>query len=165
MWKAAGGPSPEELFRPSTGLLEEANQCCETLREMSETDGRDGLAEFAEEISKAVGTMKSVEWEDIRKEKFSLTPPALFSELVRTAEGLIQRQAAEIARQQEWLAAEVPETAAEENSDVPLKQGNADKYGIDLEEFKMKTGKKPRDWGKAVKIAGWFLIHEHVHEM
>ena len=68
---------------------------------MSETDGRDGLAEFAEEISKAVGKMKSVEWEDIRKEKFSLTPPALFSELVRTAEGFIQRHAAEIARQQE----------------------------------------------------------------
>ena len=39
------------------------------------------------------------------------------------------------------------------------------KYGIDLEGFKMKTGKKPRDWGKAVKLAVWSLIHEYVHEI
>ena len=118
----------------------------------------------SEEISKAVGKLKSVEWEDIRKEKYFLTPPALFSELVRTATSLISRQAAEIARRQEWLADEVPAMAADENRNVPLKQGSVDKYGIDLEEFKMKTGKKPRDWKKAVKIAGWLPMSRHVHE-
>ena len=156
MWTSVGGPSPDVLFRPDQQNIETANRCCETLRKMAETETRDGLAEFAEEISKAVGKLKAVEWEDIRKEKYFLTPPALFNELVRTATSLISRQAAEIARRQEWLADEVPAMAADENRDVPLKQGSVDKYGIDLEEFKMKTGKKPRDWKKAVKIAGWF---------
>ena len=143
LWTSVGGPSPDVLFRPDLQNLETANRCCDTLRKMAETESRDGLAEFAEEIYKAVGKLKSVEWEDIRKEKYFLTPPALFSEHVRTATSLISRQAAEIARRQEWLADEVPAMAADENRNVPLKQGSVDKYGIDLEEFKMKTGKKP----------------------
>ena len=162
MWTSVGGPSPDVLFRPDQQKIETANRCCETLRKMAETETRDGLAEFAEEISKAVDKLRSVEWEDIRKEKYFLTPPALFTELVRTATSLISRQAAEIARRQQWLA-EVPEMAANESRNVPLKQGSVDKYGIALEEFKMKTGKKPRDWKKAVKIAGWFPSNRHVH--
>ena len=60
---------------------------------------------------------------------------ALFTELARTAESLLNRQAAEIERRQEWLAA-----AAEEQGDEgeePAQQADArarvpstaDKYG------------------------------------
>ena len=35
-----------------------------------------------------------------------------------------------------------------------------DKFGIDLEVFKMKTGRKPPEWKKAVQIAGWIHIDE-----
>ena len=103
---------------------------------------------------------KSTEWDDIRREKFSLTPPALFTELVRTADSLIARQGAEISRRQDWLEAEVEQ---EPNLEVQVKPGAADKYGIDLEEFKMKTGRKPPGWKRALKVATW-LRKRHMHE-
>ena len=78
---------------------------------------------------------------------------------MRTAESLIARQAAEITRRQEWLTAEVE---PEQDRDVPIKPSTADKYGIDLEEFKMKTGRKPREWKKALRIATWHH-NRHVH--
>ena len=34
---------------------------------------------------------------------------------------------------------------------------------VDLEEFKMKTGRKPREWKKALRIATW-LHKRHVHD-
>ena len=36
--------------------------------------------------------------------------------------------------------------------DVPIAASTADKYGVDLEEFKMKSGRKPKKWKEAVKI-------------
>ena len=152
LWQSVGGPSPDALFRPSATDLEKAQQCCEVLARMKEVDDRDGISEFADEIAKAVGMLKSVEWESIRKDKFSLTPAALFTDLVRTAESLISRQAAEIIRRQAWLSAEVE---PEVDRAVPIAASTADKYGVDLEEFKMKSGKKPKKWKEAVKIAEW----------
>ena len=128
---------------------------------MAEGDDRDGLAEFTQEITRAVGNLKSVEWEDIRKEKYFLTPPALFSELVRTTTSLISRQSAELSRRQEWLTADL---GVDEVRETPISHSGADRYGIDLEEFKMKTGKKPREWKKAVRIAEWLTYNRHAHE-
>ena len=141
LWLSVGGPQPDDLFRPSAANLNKARQACETLQKMKDQDDRDGLSEFAQEISKAVGMLSSVEWEDLRKEKFSLTPPALFTDLVRTAECLISRTAAEVTRRQQWLAAEV---MPEDDRQVPIVASTVDKYGIDLEEFKGKTGTKPK---------------------
>ena len=106
---------------------------------MCAVDDRDGLSEFVQEVSQAVAMLSSVEWEDIRKEKFSVTPPALYTDLVRTAESLISRMTEETTRRQKWLAAEV---APDEDRQVPIAASTTDKYGIDLEEFKLKTGKK-----------------------
>ena len=142
IWEAVGGPSPNAFFRPSPADMEKAQQCCVVLEKMKETDDRDGLSEFVDDITKAVGGLKSVEWESIRKEKFSLAPLALFTDLVRTAESLISRQAAEITRRQEWLATEVE---TEVDRAVPISASTADKYGVDLEVFKMKSGKKPKE--------------------
>ena len=161
LWESVGGPCPDRLFRPSTKDIEHATRCCETLLRLAEPEDRDGNVEFSEEIAKAVGKLKSVEWEDLRKEKYFLTPPGLFSELVRTTESLISRQAAEITRRQEWLTAEL---GIDEIREIPISQPNTDKYGIDLEEFKMKTGRKPRFWKKAVRTAEWFSPIRHVHE-
>ena len=161
VWALVGGPCPNTLFRPCASDLEQAARCCEALGRIAELEDRDGLQEFSEEITRAVGNLKSVEWEDIRKEKFFLTPPALFSELVRTTTSLISRQSAEITRRQEWLTADL---GIDEAREIPISEGSADRYGIDLEEFKMKTGRKPRGWKKAVRIAEWFPPDRHVHE-
>ena len=96
---------------------------------------------------------------------------------------LLNKRAAEEIRKQEWLSEEVGEVG---HSHVPLRPGSADKYGLasdsvralvldasrkskkearapqakDLDEFKMKTGRKGRDWKECVKIAEWICIDE-----
>ena len=88
-----------------------------------------------------------------------MTPPTLFNELARTAECLLHRQAAEMIRREEWLAAEVEPLGAEE-TEVQVKGPSVDKYDLDLDVFKMKTGRKPRGWTKACQIASWMHIDE-----
>ena len=65
-------------------------------------------------------------------------------------------------RRQQWLSAAVPEdaSASQEAPPVPVQASSADKYGVDLNEFKMLSGKKPRKWKKAVRIAEWIHIDE-----
>ena len=132
--------------------MERTQECSDTLQNMYAVDDRGGYSEFAQEISKAVSMLSSVEWEDLRKEKFFLTPRALYDELARTADSLNSRMAAEDTRRQQWLAAaEVPD----EDRQNPVVGGTTDKYGIDLEEFKMKTGRKPKGWKTVVNISDW----------
>ena len=56
-------------------------------------------------------------------------------------------------RRQQWLSAVAPEdaSASQEAPPVPAQASSRDKYGVDLNEFKMLLGKKPRDWKKAVR--------------
>ena len=72
---------------------------------------------------------------------------ALFTELARTAESLLNRQAAEIERRQEWLAAaaeeqgdegEEPAQQADARARVP---SSADKYGPWGNEKKQPAGR------------------------
>ena len=59
-------------------------------------------------------------------------------------------------RRQEWLAAAIPEDASAPQAPAdPIQSASADKYGIDLNEFKMKSGRKPREFRKCVRIAEW----------
>lgn len=59
-------------------------------------------------------------------------------------------------RRQEWLAAAVPEDAsAPQAPPDPIQSASTDKYGIDLTEFKMKSGRKPREFRKCARIAEW----------
>ena len=62
-----------------------------------------------------------------------MTPPALFTDMVRTAESLLHRQAAELIRRQEWLAATVVEEASQEEPRPAHNSSAADKYGVDLD--------------------------------
>ena len=105
---------------------------CERLERLRvANEDRDGVDEYCAEITQAVGSLKSLEWEAIRAERFSMTPPALHSELVRNAESLLHKRASELIRRQEWLASPVEEDAG--NRDVAVKPGQADKYGINLD--------------------------------
>ena len=54
---------------------------------LEELEAKDGVDEaLANEVRKAVGLLKSLAWDDIRIERFPLTPPGLYTELVRKTE-------------------------------------------------------------------------------
>ena len=82
--------------------------------------------------------LKSVEWNNIRAEKFPLTPIVLFENYASTVESSISRHAAELQRRQEWLApaeqGEDEEGGEVENTNVGILASNADKFGVALFE-------------------------------
>ena len=84
LWQRLGGPSPDALFSPSRSSLDRCAACLSALEELEAKDGVDEA--FANEVRKAVGLLKSLAWDDIRIERFPLTPPGLYTELVRNAE-------------------------------------------------------------------------------
>ena len=47
-----------------------------------------------------------MEWENIRAEKFPLSPIALFESFTSAAESLVSKHAAEIKRRQQWLSSD-----------------------------------------------------------
>ena len=72
------------------------------------------------------------------------------------AEGLVVQQDAAIQRRREWLEEiDTYHEEAEENSAVQLCGPQVDKYGVDLEVFKNKTGKKPHSWRISCLCAFW----------
>ena len=52
------------------------------------------------------------------------------------------------------MAAVAPDEA-QEQAPVPTRASAADKYGINLDEFRMKANRRPRDFKKAMRIAEW----------
>ena len=91
----------------------------------------------AKEVQKAVEMIRSVEWKDIRADKFPLTPIVLFENYASTVESLISRHAAELRSRQEWLAPADQgenEEGEAENRNVCIFASNADKYGVVLFE-------------------------------
>ena len=76
--------------------------------------------------------LKSVEWDSIRIEKFSLTLVELFECLTSTAESLVSRHAAEMKRRQQWLSSALEEHGDDESQrqPVPIIASTADKYGV-----------------------------------
>ena len=77
--------------------------------------------------------------------------------LFLTLRCLLNKRAAEELRKREWLSEDLGEV---DHSRVPLRPRSGDKYGLDLDEFKMKTGRKTREWKQCVKIAEWICIDE-----
>ena len=57
-------------------------------------------------------------------------------------------------RRQEWLVAVAPDEA-QEQAPLPVRASAADKYGINMDDFRMKTNKRPRDFKKCLRIAEW----------
>ena len=82
-------------------------------------------------LLRAVEMLKSVEWENIRAEKFPLTPIALFESFTSTAESLVSRHAAEIKRRQEWISSAFAEEGDEtQGQNVRIIASTGDKYGV-----------------------------------
>ena len=108
LWTHVGGPYPELLFRPSAAHLTDCRDAAGRLGELRAREEGDGLYASADEMVKAVELLKSLEWEDIRRERLNMTPPALFSEMVRTAESLLHRQSAEMSDGHTRLAFKSP---------------------------------------------------------
>ena len=149
LWKRLGGPNAETLFNPTRGALDRCGQCVTALDELQERSDIIDDA-FAAEVRKAVSMLKSLAWSDIYKERFPLTPPGLYTELVRNAEAFLNKNAEEQIRREAWLARDV---GSDDRGAVALGRRTFDKYGLDLDEFKQKSGKKPRDWKKCLLFA------------
>ena len=84
LWERLGGPRPDALFSPSRSSLDRCAACVAALDELKAKESVDEA--FANEVRKATGLLKSLAWEDIRVERFPLTPLGLYTELVRNAE-------------------------------------------------------------------------------
>ena len=57
-------------------------------------------------------------------------------------------------RRQVWLVAVVHDEA-QEQAPVQTRASAAEKYGINLDDFRMKTNRRPRDFKKCLRIAEW----------
>ena len=87
-----GGPSPERLRQPTEGDVVAAQSAVSTLSRFlkkREDSGKadDGLAAYTEEICDAVGKIKVVSWEAIHRERFLLTPTAIYAEMCKKRAG------------------------------------------------------------------------------
>ena len=136
LWERLGGPGAENLLNPSRGALEVCKECLDALGELQQRDDSIDDA-FAGEIRKAVGMLKSLSWDDIRTERFPLTPIGLFLEFVRNAETFVNKRAEEAVRREAWLARD---DGDHDRGSVALSWKGGDRFGLDLDEFKMKTG-------------------------
>ncbi len=95
-----GGPDPDIFLSPSESDLAEAQVACDSLRQMVKAHGpaHDGLDVYSEEVLRAAASLKAVNWDAIRRERFSLTPEGLYDELVRNAEAMLRKRDTEAAR-------------------------------------------------------------------
>ena len=119
-------------------------------------------------------------WESIRVDRFSLTPPELYYELVGNAQAHLARRDEEAARRRARLA-EMPEMRPEDDEDGREEQAErqdelgyarllrADRYGLDIdqefggfltEEDQLKSQRKPANWQRAIDLASEARLDE-----
>jgi hypothetical protein len=160
LWRHVRGPDPEELMNPSEEMLVAAHAASSAVQAMAEVErGAAGLDSYSAEISAAVAKLRVVSWAAIHRERFNLTPPALFDEMARTAETLLGRSAGLVERRRIRLAAAPPEQ--EEDAEEPPPAGRVkDKYGLDLDEFKCRSSRKPHGWLYAGQAAAEVAIDQ-----
>ena len=161
LWRHVSGPDPEKLLRPSEADLAAAQRAGAALKRMVESreTGHDQLhvVAFAEDLVEAVEQLKTITWDAIRRERFSLTPEALFDELARTAASLLTRVDDEAIRRQTYLAKSAEDAGAKDlPASGPLQK---DKW-VDLEQFKQKSGKPPQNWNKTVQQANAIIVDD-----
>ena len=169
LWRHVRGPDPETLRNPFEIDLKAARLAVHRLRCMLITHGpnaQDGLDVYAEEIFRAVGQLKEVTWEAIRRERFFLTPKGFFDELVRNAQKHMRNRADESARRQARLSVEVElaeearEPRPEDDSPHPTDPRFKDRFKLNLDDFKNKNRRKPNKWQRGVRQASEVLLDE-----
>ena len=159
VWQHIGGqPHPDDLREPTDAALVLAKETAINLSKYREAheDSHDGLGIFCDACHKAVDSVKSLDWETIRRDKYSLTPESIFNELARNAENLIRRHKAEQKRREAELN-EAGEEDAEEPDDVQQIDVDGDKFGLNLDKFQQKMNKRCYHWSRAVRFAN--LVH------
>ncbi len=160
VWSHVAGNElhPEHLRRPTHGALSLAAAAAaklEAYREAHATS-HDGVGIFCEEMCGALARVKSLSWESIHRDKFSLTPDGIFEELCRNAEHLLHRHEREQKRREEWLQHEDNEED-EVLEDIQFRPDFEDKFGVRLGKFNGKLNKKCKNWKTAVQYAS--LVH------
>ncbi len=103
-------------------------------------------------------------WGAIRKDRFSLTPQALYDELARNAQHILSTWRGDATRREARMKAPLPDEGEKEKEDdkedKPLRPG--DRYGLDIDgEFRPK--KFPRRfkyWEEVIKTANEVLLDE-----
>ncbi len=167
LWMAAGGADPETLATPTEISLDRCENTVRVLQAMIQKHGpRGGLDSFVQDIEGAVRMMKVVSWEAIRKDRFSLTPQALFDELVRNTQFILSSWSGDATRRQVRMRAPLDEEERadpEEVGEVPEeKLRPSDKYDLDLDgEFRTKKFQKRfRHWEEVAKVAYEVILDE-----
>ncbi len=167
LWMAAGGADPETLASPTEISLDRCANTVRVLQAMIQKHGpRGGLDSFVQDIEGAVRMMKVVSWEAIRKDRFSLTPQALFDELVRNTQFILSSWSGDATRRQVRMRAPLDEEERadpEEVGEVPEeKLRPSDKYDLDLDgEFRTKKFQKRfRHWEEVAKVAYEVILDE-----
>ena len=101
LWFQAGGCDPDLLKKPTEQVLEHAQNVVSTLDKMLQSYGPlNGLDSFVEGLTQGVKKIKLCDWDAIKKDRFSLTPSALYETLVQAAEGLITGWGRDFQRRQ-----------------------------------------------------------------
>ena len=192
IWNHVDGPSPEdELLDPSEIAILSAKDCCHALGRMAEAHGnaKNELATYVEEVTMAVTSIQMLTWESIRVDRFSLTPPELYYDIVGNARSHLARRDEEAARRRARLA-DMPAMQPEGEADAAGAEADAagaeadaerhdeagyvrilpnDRYDIDIDrEFKgflkeddeVRKVRKPLNWQRAVDLATEVLLNE-----
>jgi len=163
LWQRALGPDPEKLARPSEVDLHAAQKAAAALQRMLEKceigKEHEHVEALVEECVAAAETLRLATWDAIWRERFSVTPEGLFNELARTADSLLARTDADDARRQVFLAEAMPGEGDGQYL-PPSSPIRKDKYGLDLEEFKDKSGHAPQNWHKSVRQASAIIMDD-----
>ena len=145
LWFEAGGMDPDMLRTPSELHLDAVAKTVQTLTLMLEKCGPTvGLDSFVEELRIATSKLKVVSWEAIRKDRFSLTPQAMYDEIARNAQRAIGNWNGDCTRRQTRMRTplEQDEKAQQEAAKEVKSETTRppDKYGLDatLNLFRMK---------------------------
>ena len=186
LWNHVDGVAPEdELLNPSEIGLLAAKDSCHALARLVEDygDNHNELAIYVKEITEAVSSIQLLSWESIRVDRFSLTPPELYYEIVANAQAHLDRRDEEAARRRARLAGmpeAVPEAEGAANTTITQEAERQDdddyarllpedRFQIDIDaEFKGFTAadgrvrgvKRPANWQRAVDLASEVLVSE-----
>jgi hypothetical protein len=159
VWAHAGGPDPASLRMPTEEAVHAARRAAAALQVLAEkSEGCGGS--LVTQVCEAAGRLKVASWDAIRRERFSLTPIALYGELARNADVLLQRLAGDAERRRTRLAATVQDTVQDTGEAEAPRGPCVDKYGLDLDEFKKPSSRKPHGWQDGLRQAYEVVLDE-----
>ena len=171
LWMRAcrGKIDPDDLIEPTPKDLQECQNTVETLQQMLRTHGASGgFDSQVEELEKSVKQLKVVSWEAIRIDKFNITPPEMYSELIQGAQFLLCAWNADAARRAARMKAPLDANfgahadADEEEEEALLPQEPLrprDKFGLDIDgQYRRNSMRKFKGHQEAIKATKEVLI-------